>query len=198
VGHNAKASFAGGVAVGAGAQATADPATALGNSAVASGNNSVALGASAKASATNSVALGAGSIASTANTVSIGSAGHERTISNVAAGVADTDAVNVGQLNAGLASTLSQANSYTDNQVNKLDHKASGGTAAALAMTSIPQAFTAGHGLVGMGYGSWNGESGMAVGGSFLLDDNHTAFKAAATFDSRGDAGVSAGVGWQF
>src|SRR5512146_107997 len=109
-----------------------------------------------------------------------------------------TDAVNVGQLQAGLASTLNQANSYTDTQINKLGHKASGGTAAALAMNSIPQAFTQGHALVGMGYGSWNGENGMAVGGSFLLDDNHTALKAAATFDTRGDSGVSAGVGWQF
>jgi hypothetical protein len=31
-----------------------------------------------------------------------------------------------------------------------------------------------------------------------LLDDNHTALKAAATFDTNGNSGVSAGVGWQF
>lgn len=65
-------------------------------------------------------------------------------------------------------------------------------------MSSIPQAFTEGHALVGLGYGSWNGESGVAVGGSVLLDDNHTALKAAATFDAQGNSGVSAGVGWQF
>ncbi|MEX3681675.1 hypothetical protein AB3X89_31360 [Paraburkholderia sp. BR14320] len=57
-----------------------------------------ALGAAASASADNSVALGQRSIADRANSVSIGSAGQERQITNVAAGTADTDAVNVNQL----------------------------------------------------------------------------------------------------
>jgi autotransporter adhesin len=54
----------------------------------------------ATASADGSVALGQGSIADRSNTVSVGSAGSERQITNVAAGTADTDAVNVSQLNA--------------------------------------------------------------------------------------------------
>ncbi|CAA0128882.1 Uncharacterised protein [Starkeya nomas] len=39
-------------------------------------------------------------------------------ISNVAAGVANTDAVNVGQLKDGLSNTLIEANTYTDNRVS--------------------------------------------------------------------------------
>lgn len=66
----------------------------------AAGINSVAIGSAASATAPNSVALGADSIADRANTVSVGSAGNERQITNVAAGTADTDAVNVSQLQA--------------------------------------------------------------------------------------------------
>ena len=47
--------------------------------------------------------MGAGSVADAADTVSVGSSGSERQIVNVAAGVANTDAVNVSQLNAAIA-----------------------------------------------------------------------------------------------
>jgi autotransporter adhesin len=202
MGNGATASKAGGVAIGAGAQATADPATALGNNAVASGNNSVALGANSTASASNSVALGAGSVANQANTVSVGTATNQRRITDVAAGTADTDAVNVGQLNSGLASTLSQANSYTDNKITGLrkamSSRADGGTAAALAVAGIPQASGAGKFMVGVGFGNWRSASGVAVGGSALLNDGHTAIKAGATFDTHGGDGFSAGIGYQF
>ena len=61
-------------------------------------NNSVALGHNAKVTGEGGVALGAGSVANRANAVSVGSKGAERQIINVAAGTADTDAVNVSQL----------------------------------------------------------------------------------------------------
>ena len=59
-------------------------------------------------------------MADRANTVSVGSAGNERQVTNVAAGTAGTDAVNLDQLNA----TLATATAYTDTAV------ATGGTAA--------------------------------------------------------------------
>ncbi|MGT7661368.1 YadA-like family protein, partial [Escherichia coli] len=46
-------------------------------------------------------------------------AGNERQITNVAAGTADTDAVNVKQLNDKAAETLNAANSYTDNKITE-------------------------------------------------------------------------------
>ena len=61
-------------------------------------NNAVAIGSGAGVSAEGGVALGAGSVADRANAVSVGSKGAERQIINVAAGTADTDAVNVSQL----------------------------------------------------------------------------------------------------
>lgn len=63
-------------------------------------NNAVVLGHNAKVTGEGGVALGAGSVADRANAVSVGSKGAERQIINVAAGTADTDAVNVSQLNA--------------------------------------------------------------------------------------------------
>ena len=66
----------------------------------ATGADAVAIGGAAVASAKNSVALGANSMADRDNSVSVGAAGSERQITNVAAGTQDTDAANVGQLNA--------------------------------------------------------------------------------------------------
>ena len=52
--------------------------------------------------------------------------------------------------------------------------------------------------MIGAGFGNWRGASGMAIGGSALLADGHTALKAGATFDTNGGNGFSAGIGYQF
>lgn len=136
------------LAAGAGAEATVDNAVAVGAQASASGTGSVALGAAANAGADNSVALGQGSVADRANTVSVGTAGQERQITNVAAGIQGTDAVNVNQLQQSVGSAVSQANSYTDDQIRSARRDANGGTASALAMAGLPQAVLPGRGMV--------------------------------------------------
>lgn len=95
-------------------------ASAFGAGSQAAGINSVALGSGSTANADGSVALGNGAVADRANTVSVGATGSERQIVNVAAGTQATDAVNLSQLQA----TLATANAYTDTAV------ATGGTAA--------------------------------------------------------------------
>ena len=77
-------------------------------------NNAVAIGSGAGVSAEGGVALGAGSVADRANAVSVGSKGAERQIINVAAGTADTDAVNVSQLNAVKETANKGWNLYTN------------------------------------------------------------------------------------
>lgn len=69
------------------------------------GTDSVAIGGSSVAKASNSVALGSNSVADRANAVSVGAVGSERGIINVATGTADTDAVNVRQLNTAIANS---------------------------------------------------------------------------------------------
>ncbi|SAL69623.1 YadA domain-containing protein [Caballeronia telluris] len=72
----------------------------LGNDSTASGDGTFVIGNSVtKPTGKNSVVLGSGSDSSMDNVVSVGAKGSERKIVNVATGTADTDAVNVKQLN---------------------------------------------------------------------------------------------------
>ena len=93
---------------------------AVGANADASATGAVAVGSGAQATGANSVALGSGSVADRANTVSVGANGEERQITNVAAGTEDTDAANVGQMNAADAETLANAQAYTDMRFDEL------------------------------------------------------------------------------
>ncbi|WP_345815548.1 YadA-like family protein [Paraburkholderia sp. PREW-6R] len=83
---------------------------ASGPYAIATGSNSSAYGANSAALASNSVALGSGSVAARPDSVSVGylsadgTSQYTRQITNVTAGAAGTDAVNVDQLNAAIAS----------------------------------------------------------------------------------------------
>ena len=129
IGSGAHVGADGSTAVGANATITADAtnAVAVGEGTSVSAASGTAVGQGASVTAEGAVALGQGSVADRANTVSVGSAGSERQIANVAAGTADTDAANVGQVNAATAQsrsytdtvatqTLSSANAYTDQQ----------------------------------------------------------------------------------
>ncbi len=105
VGNQARALGTGANALGN--QATANGgATAVGHVSSATGTNSVALGYSANATANGAVALGYGSVADVANTVSVGTAANQRRIVNVATGTANTDAVNLGQMNTALSTKV--------------------------------------------------------------------------------------------
>lgn len=154
------------VAVGTGAQATGTNSAALGDNAVASGHYSAAFGNEAQATHDNSVAIGNGSTTSGANTVSIGSAGSERRITHVAPGVAGTDAVNIDQLNAALASTggasLAAANAYTDKQAAELRKHAANGIAATAAIENVrPSAV--GQTALGIGMGYYDGLTAVGI-----------------------------------
>ncbi len=114
------------------ASATGSQSAAGGSGAVASGANTIALGSNANAPANNSVALGSGSVADRANTVSVGAAGAERQITNVAAGTANTDGVNVAQLNGATKGAV-KYDSNPDGSVNNNSLTLnSGGSAAAI------------------------------------------------------------------
>jgi trimeric autotransporter adhesin len=162
---------------------------AVGDVAQATGNLSVAIGAGATASGANSVALGAGSVAADANTVSVGSATIQRRITNVAAGSGATDAVNFGQMQAGF-DTLNDRIALVGNQAET-------GTAVAVAIAGLPQAYAPGKGMISVAIGTWRGQEAFAVGASKVFRDNFVV-KAGASFDSHGEGGGNAGVGWQF
>ncbi|OED15238.1 hypothetical protein A9Z05_15300 [Burkholderia sp. A2] len=102
-GNSARANGDNSTALGFQASSAGGAAVAIGNGANASGSHGVALGVNAVASHTDSVALGALSSTDRNNSVSVGSSTLRRQITNVAAGTQETDAVNVGQLNAAIA-----------------------------------------------------------------------------------------------
>ena len=124
-GYSALADGQGSMAAGSHAHASGIGAAAMGSASQASGHGSIAIGNGAWSLAENSVALGAGAVSERGNSVSVGRTGQERQIVHVAAGVVETDAVNKGQMDAGLADTRAHAdatgarveanaNSYTD------------------------------------------------------------------------------------
>ncbi|MBB3013245.1 YadA-like family protein [Cupriavidus alkaliphilus] len=194
VGYEAVAAARNDVATGYRALASGGNSVAQGANAQATGNAAVALGSGAVATGANSVALGAGSAASRDNSVSVGAVGNERQITNVAAGTADTDAVNVSQLQQ----TQSMANSYTDQQIGNVRKDAYGGTASAMAMAALPQSTLPGKGMAAIAGGTYGGQSAMALGLSAMSDSGRWVYRANATTNTRGNVGVAVGAGFHW
>ncbi|AFT88890.1 YadA-like family protein [Paraburkholderia phenoliruptrix] len=104
IGYMAAAQGADSLALGSNSITNAVNSVTLGNNAnvATTGTNSMALGAGASASAANAVAIGYNSVADRADAVSVGSSSKQNQIVNVAAGTQNTDAVNLGQMNAAI------------------------------------------------------------------------------------------------
>ncbi|WP_233852449.1 YadA-like family protein [Paraburkholderia sp. HD33-4] len=195
----------GSTVVGAGAAASGDNAMAVGANAAATGANSTAIGSGSQAANANSVALGQGSVTDRDNSVSVGSATQQRQITNVAAGTADTDAVNVGQLNSSVAQGVQQANNYTDQRFNDMNStidsiakKSYSGSAAAIAMANLPQAPAAGKSIVSVAGGTYAGQSAAALGVSTFSRNGKWIIKASASTTTGGTFAVGAGAGYVF
>ena len=123
------------------------------------------------------------------------SAGMQR-VHNVAPGrisPTSTDAVNGSQLYA-VASNIGNLN----NKINKVGKHADAGTASALAAANIPQAYTPGKSLVGIAAGSYQGQTGVAVGMSRISDNGKIIIRLSGTTNTQGRSGVAAGVGYQW
>jgi autotransporter adhesin len=184
-------------------------AVAGGFGAVASGARSTAIGANAVASGVGSVALGHGSTdGGRDNVVSVGSEGAERQIANVAAGTRPTDAANLEQMNSAVGNALGSANAYTDHRIQAIGfdlanvrRDANAGTASAMAMAGLPQAFGEGGGMIGGAIGVYQNETAIALGASKVFNDGRTVVKGGATYveTSRGSTfGANVGIGYQF
>jgi len=140
------------------------------------------------------------------NSVTLGSsASGPTTVRNVAAGTAGTDAVNVDQLRAGMSQTLDWSKAYTDErmggferELRKTDNRASAGIASAMATAALPQPSEAGRSMASFAAGSYNGESGMALGISGVSEGGRWIYKFSGSTNTRGEAGVAVGAGIQW
>ncbi|WP_444984961.1 YadA-like family protein [Halomonas mongoliensis] len=118
-------------------------------------------------------------------------------ITNVAPGVDATDAVNVGQmqeLNQRFANEINNVHGRIDN----VERNANAGTASALAAGTVPQAWMPGKSMVGVGAGTYEGESAVSVGVSRLSDNGRWIIQGKVTGDSQSNFGAGVGAGWHW
>ena len=184
---------------GSGSVAVGGDSKALGERSVAVGN-----GAQVQAEAPNAVALGSNSIADRAGTVSVGAPGSERAIANVANGTADTDAVNVRQMNQGVQS----AKDYTDSKVadvwntinrdvDQMNRQVNRGIAAASALVNVTP-YLPGRTAVNAGVASYRGEAALGVGLSRWSDNGRFNFNAGVSAAKDDEPVYRVGVGYVF
>ena len=158
------------VSIGTNAKVTADDSVALGSNSVA--NSAVATASTSLNGRTYNFA-GTNPV----GTVSVGDSDKERTITNVAAGRisnTSTDAINGSQLhsviqemNSVASDTLTKANDYTDNQVNKV-----GAASAALAALH-PLEFNKDYKWqFATGFGNYGNKTAVALGAFYQPNEN--------------------------
>ena len=230
IGPNAQASGSAAVALGNDATASAAGSVAIGSGAVANRANTVSVGAAGSERQVVNVADGtqdtdavnvrqlqavsqstirydqtsSGDIDYTSVTLGSTSSGPTR-VRNVATGTAPTDAVNVGQLQAGLTQVQDWSRSYTDQRFNEIggsirevDNRASAGIASAMAMAGLPQPYEAGRSMASFAASSFNGEGSIAVGLSGVTEGGRWIYKISGSANTRGDGGVTVGAGIQW
>ena len=147
-----------------------------------------------------------------AGVVTVGNNADEtRQVQGVAAGVvsaASTDAINGSQLyytNQAINQSINSINNYVANMGNQLNQRindvesdSKAGTAAAMAVAGLPQAYLPGKSMMAVSGSAYRGESGYAVGFSSISDGGNWIIKGTATGNSRGHYGATAGVGYQW
>ena len=133
-------------------------------------------------------------------------------VHNVANGTLANDAVNLGQLQSGLAEVMSSSMAYTDERFEMLNsglnqlsfdleearEEAFAGTAGAMALAGIPQTMDPGRSMIGGSVGHYRGETAFAIGVSTTFSDGEGVFTLGGTMDTDGHGGFSAGAGFSF
>src|SRR6185437_10449200 len=198
------------LAIGAFNHATGQASVAVGYASDAAGDGAVAVGPIAVASGDLSVALGAGSVALADDNVSLGHAATDidpttgiaygseldRTVSHVAAGTADTDAVNVGQLDTAIDGVTAHYVSINDGGVQQANYNNDGATGVN-AMAAGVAATASGNSSIAAGdtshaYGTGDiaiGQQAVAKGGNYAT----TPLVASATAVGSGASATGSG-----
>ncbi|KAA0914476.1 YadA-like family protein [Psychrobacter sp. ANT_WB68] len=118
-------------------------------------------------------------------------------VTNVADGMAPRDAVNFGQLDA-VSRNLNNNINELGYKIGEVEDDANAGISAAMAMSSLPQAYIIGKSMIGGGIAAYNGESAVAIGFSKLSDDGRWVMKLNGTADTQGNVGAAIGAGFHF
>jgi|GEM_PF-677181 len=226
-GNGSVASGSSSTAVGNGAQATGSNSVAVGADAVADRDNTVSVGSAGKERQITNVAAGtadtdavnvsqlksAGVVNGDGSTnkavtydnntdgtasVTLNSGGDPTIIHNVAAGRVSSDAATVGQVNDAMQQTANWAKNYTDQAVTNVSRQARAGSASAIAVASLPQAYQPSQNSVGVAFGTYQGQNAVSVGMSAISESGRYIVKFSATGSQHGGggAGIGAGMVW--
>lgn len=189
--HENANGIAANAAAAAGAQTTATNAQDSANDALA------AAGANAAHIATNTTAIAANTAGVSANAAGVANNAavntrQDATLSQHSAAIAG----NTQAINDLAGSTNSRFNSLK-RQIDDNKDRADAGIAGVAAMANIPQVTQGQTFAVGAGVGGFGGESALAVGGSYRVNE-HVVTKFSVSDNSQNDVGVGAGVsyGW--
>ncbi|VTM25541.1 YadA-like C-terminal region [Stutzerimonas stutzeri] len=153
--------------------------------------------------ATGNVTLGggAGTSVKIANATTVDMGGNR--IQNVGNATADTDAVNKAYVdnalrNSGATPGLSNRVNQLARDLNKVDKKARGGIAGAVATAGIPQVYMPGKSMIAAAAGSYRGTNAIAVGYSRASDNGKVVLKITGSSNTQGDYTGSVGLGYQW
>ena len=186
---------------GAGGYTTSQNAIAIGSNSSVDVDGGIALGSGAAVTpnAINSVALGQNSVATEANTVSVGSIGNERRINNVADPINDMDAVNLRTLRnfAGNDGAIKADIKRLDSRINKLQKRAFGGTALALAMSGAAPDSTH-DASFSIGTAIFNDQGALAANLQLKNIGNNAVVGLGFGMTTQKDVGVRASITWQW
>ncbi len=111
-------------------------------------------------------------------------------IKGLKAGTEPNDAVNVAQLQ-NLAVNF-------DDKLNQVSDDANAGTASAMAMAGLPQAFIEGKSMAVGATSYYNGQGAVAVGLSKISDNGRWVIKTGVSADTGGEVGGTFGAGVHF
>ena len=189
---------------------------AIGNDNTLKGDQTFVLGSNVNTDAKNAVVLGHNSASDRDNTVSVGATGKERQVIHVANATAETDAVNLRQLQAVNSDTLKSAKSYTDTRIQSLessfaDHRLEtaqrfqevdqrfdrqGAMSAAMMNMALSTNGLAGQNRIGVGAGMQGDEQAVSVGYQRLINPNTSISISGALTKEESSGGVGIGFGW--
>ncbi|PCF93490.1 YadA-like family protein, partial [Vreelandella nigrificans] len=119
------------------------------------------------------------------------------TITNVAPGINTNDAVNLGQMQE-LSSRFENEILNVHGRIDNVERNANAGSASAIAASTVPQAWMPGKSMVGVGAGTYGGESAVSVGVSRLSDNGRWVIQGKVTGDSQSNFGAGIGAGWHW
>lgn len=91
---------------------------------------------------------------------------------------------------------LDQADAFTLQHFDKASRQTWGVAAGAAALANLPQSPYPGRSMMGMSFGTSNGETAIAAGISHFMDNDQVMFKAGASYKSQGSWSGGIGVGY--